>query len=142
MMHCLKKWIIPAVLALAFACVYEMYVLQHFLMGDIMATNHIWRDMSNGFTHEHYYAAGAGILMMFVLLKIFKVGYQGTGLGEGIRFGALVGLFVGLMLFGMQGALPISTEFASKLLVFPIVEFIGIGFIFAFTASKCPICSK
>ena len=142
MMTCLKKWIIPATLALVFACVYEMFILKTFLMDDILATEHIWRDWQNGIEQAHIYAAIAGILMMFTALKIFKVGYNNTGLMEGIRFGALLGLFVGLMMFAMQGVLPISFELAAKLLVFPIIEFMGIGFIFAFTASKCPICSK
>ena len=140
-MNCLKKWIMPTLIAFGFVFVYEMFLHGQWLQADYEATSHLWRtpeDMKN----FCQYGMGATLLSLLVLLKVFKIGYNNTGIAEGVRFGALIGLIMGLGAFMMYAYMPIPMELTMKWFGIEFTKYIGVGVIFAFTASKCPICIK
>jgi len=131
----------PALIAFGFIFVYEMFMHGKWLMPDYEATMHLWRSPEEMKELCHY-GMVTTLISMFVLLKVFKIGYQGNGMGEGLRFGALIGVIFGLSAFSVYVHMPISIELAGKWFSVEFVKYIGVGLIFAFTASKCPICSK
>jgi hypothetical protein len=141
MCDCIKKWILPALIAFGFVFVYEIIVHGQWLQADYEATSYLWRT-PEAMKELCHFGMLATLASMFVLLKVFKIGYQGNGIIEGVRFGALMGVIFGLSAFSVYVHMPISMELAGKWFAVEFVKYVGIGVIFAFTASKCPICSK
>ena len=74
--------------------------------------------------------SGFGVLFLFCY--IFTIGHEGKGIAEGLRYGALVGVLVGLPTAIDQYVIyPITAELAIIWLVTGIVTFMIYGAIFA-----------
>ena len=73
-----------------------------------------------------------GLGVLFFFCYIFTKGYEGKGIAEGVRFGALMGLFVGLpSAVDVYVIYPITAELAMIWYVSGVISFVIFGAIFA-----------
>ena len=69
------------------------FVLHGVLLKEIYTqTASAWRTEADMQAHMGWMMAGQTIAALF-LVWIFAIGYEGKGLGEGVRFGLLIGAF-------------------------------------------------
>ena len=74
----------------------------------------------------------SGAIMIFMFCYIFTKGYEGKGIMEGVRFGALVGLMMaGPMAIDPHVIYPVPADVASIWLVSGIASLIVAGAVFA-----------
>ncbi len=74
----------------------------------------------------------SGAVMMFMFCYIFTRGYEGKGIMEGVRFGALVGfLMAGPMAIDPHVIYPVPADVARIWLISSFVSFIVAGALFA-----------
>ena len=74
----------------------------------------------------------SGAVMMFMFCYIFTKGYEGNGIMEGVRFGALVGfMMAGPMAIDPHVIYPVPSEVASIWLVTSIGSLVVAGAVFA-----------
>jgi hypothetical protein len=74
----------------------------------------------------------SGAVMMFMFCYIFTIGYEGKGIMEGVRFGALVGfLMAGPMSIDQYVVFPLPQDVASIWLISGIASLIIAGAVFA-----------
>lgn len=73
-----------------------------------------------------------GALYLFLFCLIFTKGYEGKGIGEGIRYGLLMGLFLWIATAVDQFVVyPITSELAIMWFVAGVVTFMILGAVFA-----------
>jgi hypothetical protein len=73
-----------------------------------------------------------GLGVLFFFCYIFTKGYEGKGIAEGVRYGALMGLFVGLpSAVDVYVIYPITAELAMIWYVSGVISFVIFGAIFA-----------
>ena len=83
------------------------FVLHGVLLKDLYAqTASAWRSEADMQAHMGYMLAGQAIAALF-LVWIFAKGYEGKGLGEGVRFGLLIGAFGSAHCFIQYAVTPI-----------------------------------
>ncbi|MEX2495507.1 MAG: hypothetical protein WD448_05420 [Woeseia sp.] len=71
-------------------------------------------------------------LYLFLFCYIFTKGYEGKGIGEGLRFGLLMGLFFSIpMAIDSYVAYPLTENLAVIWFVTGVVSFMIVGAIFA-----------
>ncbi len=74
----------------------------------------------------------SGAIMIFMFCYIFTKGYEGKGIMEGVRFGALVGLMMaGPMAIDPHVIYPVPADVASIWLISGIASLIVAGAVFA-----------
>ena len=68
------------------------------------------------------------LIIAFPFTYIFVKGYEGKGILEGVRFGAVVGVLIGFpMSYGMYAMLPIPHSLALQWLVYGLIQTILMG---------------
>ncbi len=79
----------------------------------------------------------AYLAMSFLFVYIFTKNYESKGLGEGLRFGLVIGLFYQIPhILGQYVAYPIPLALALIWLVVGIVEFMVMGIVAALVYKK------
>lgn len=74
----------------------------------------------------------SGALSLFFFCYIFTKGHEGTGIMEGVRYGALMGLFFSIpMAIDQFVTYPLPGDLAIIWLVTGVVSFIIVGAVFA-----------
>jgi hypothetical protein len=71
-----------------------------------------------------------GLGVLFFFCYIFTKGYEGKGIAEGVRYGALMGLFV-VLPSAVYVIYPITAELAMIWYVSGVISFVIFGAIFA-----------
>ena len=73
-----------------------------------------------------------GLAMLFLFCYIFTKGREGKGVAEGVRYGAIIGVFVSLpTAFDAYVIYPITAELAVIWFVTGVLNFVILGAIFA-----------
>jgi hypothetical protein len=73
----------------------------------------------------------------FFFTLIFSKGYEGKGIGEGIRYGLYVGLMMSIpMAYGSYGAMPITYSLALQWFLYGVIEFVILGVVAAAVFGK------
>ena len=73
-----------------------------------------------------------GAIYLFLFCLIFTKGYEGKGIGEGIRYGLLIGLFFSIPMAVDQFVVyPITAELAAIWLITGVISFMILGAVFA-----------
>jgi len=119
-----KKFAIASLAAFAVVFVFEWLLHGVLLKSTYEATAHLWRK------HDEMvcWAMIAGQLMMpFVAAFIFTKGYEGKGIGEGLRFGLLLGLLFVPGSLMMYAVMPIPVTLLAAWAVGGIVEMVLVG---------------
>jgi len=135
-----KKVMIGAIAVYVWVAVWEMIVNNAFLMGDYMATAHLWRPEAEIKIWLFFIVY---IFMAYFLSVIFSKGYEGKGASEGARFGLYVGLLLATpMAYGTYAVMPIPYALALKWFCFGIIEYIVAGVILAMVYGKQAMVAK
>jgi hypothetical protein len=73
-----------------------------------------------------------GLGVLFLFCYIFTRGYEGKGIGEGVRYGAMMGVLLGFpAAIDVYVIYPITAELSAMWFVSGVVSFIIFGAIFA-----------
>lgn len=73
-----------------------------------------------------------GLITSFLFTLIFAKGYEGKGIGEGVRFGVLIGLFTSIpMAYNSYVTLPIPYSLALQWFLYGTVATIILGVVAA-----------
>jgi hypothetical protein len=79
------------------------------------------------------------LIMAFFFTLIFSKGYEGKGIGEGVRFGFYVGVLLATpMAYASYAMYPIPYSLAIQWFLYGIVEYIILGVIVAAVYGKKP----
>jgi len=71
-------------------------------------------------------------VLSFLFVYIFKKGYEGKGLAEGIRYGIILGLLINTLgAFNQYAVYPVSFSLALKWFIYGMIEFIICGMVAA-----------
>lgn len=100
------------------------------LKGLYESTPQMWRTQAQ--MPDYFpYLTGAQLLLAVILGLVFRQGYQGRGLSEGLRFGVLMGLLLAPIHITWYAVQPISGRLASYWVAGGIVEMLAVGTLFA-----------
>jgi hypothetical protein len=100
------------------------------LQGAYESLAHVWRPEQelSGMMWMFFITSA---IYLFAFCFIFTKGYEGKGVAEGVRFGALMGVFSGVMAFDAYVVYPITMGLAFSWLLASIIVFVILGAIFA-----------
>lgn len=130
-MNC-KRYIVSVIVGFIFMFLYDMITHGNLLMPMYEATANLWRTEAE---MEKYFplAMAVQFITTAVLAYIFTRNYEDKGIGEGVRFGFLIGLFVAIGWFGMIVYMPIPITLAGAWFAVTFIQMIGLGVIFSLT---------
>ena len=120
------KRYIAASLAVFVAAVVLDYVIQAVILKSAYeATQSVWRpDVAS----KAWITVLVDLIIAFPFTYIFVKGYEGKGMMEGVRFGAIVGVLVGLpMSYGIYAVLPIPHSLALQWFLYGLIEAVLMG---------------
>ncbi len=122
----LKKAVIAIVAVFAYIFVTDIFIHGIALKGLYAATASAWRPEAEMQANILWMCIGQFILAKY-FVWIFAKGYEGKGVMEGVRFGALMGLFVVGTYFVQYAVQPITLEILAAWSVLGTVQSIGAG---------------
>ena len=122
-----KRYVLAS-LAVFFACsIMEILIHGVALKSLYEASRSIWRTEAD-MQSKQWIMPVVGVFTSFVFTYLFAVGYEGKGIKEGVRFGALIGFYTALpMAFITYAVLPMPYELAVGWFVFAVIETILAG---------------
>ena len=91
------------------------------LESSYMATIELWRPQDQMAVFFPW-AIGITLALGFTLAFLFTRNYEGKGIGEGVRFGAMTGLLLGLLEFGIYPYLAIPLSLGAAWFVGGVLE--------------------
>ena len=125
-----RFWIAVVVVFLAFF-VMDFVIHELILGGQYEATASLWRTKDDMRQLMPFMWIGT-LVMTFFFVLIFGKGYEGKGVGEGLRFGVYVGLMFGVpMGLGTYAIMPMPFSLAAGWTVGTFVECVVAGLIAA-----------
>ena len=74
----------------------------------------------------------SNLIVSYFLSLVFSKGYQGKGMGEGVRFGLFMGMIIATpMAYATYATMPITYSLALQWFIYGIIEYIIYGVILA-----------
>ncbi len=140
-MHCpvtginIPRFLIAAVAGYAFVFGFD-YLIHHVLLMDTyQQTPDLWRAPE---TMMEFFPLMIGyqVLLVLILGFIFTRNYEGKGIGEGIRFGLMIGSLIALLNAAAYIWMPISIELALSWAGAGLGISVGIGILFSLIYRK------
>jgi hypothetical protein len=129
---CLKRFIVTVIAGFIFAYAYDWFVNANFMMDLYDQTPQLWRSEAN--MQETLWVIWLyELLLVWVSAFLFTRNYENKGMGEGVRFGVILGLLLGIEMAASYAWLPISGELAIAWFVTSLIKGIGLGVIYALT---------
>jgi len=125
-----KRYFITSLVGFIFVFVYDAIVHGHLIMPLYDETADLWRgeeEMGQYFP----LMIMVQLFMTAILAYIFTRHYEDKGIGEGVRFGVMIGLFVAIGWFGMIAYMPIPITLAGAWFAASFVQMLGLGVIFS-----------
>ncbi len=98
-------------------------------------TAHLWRPQE---TMEMFFPVAMASQLAYVtaMALVFTRNYEGKGIGEGFRFGILIGILMGVAQFGIYPYMPIPLTLALAWLAGTLVQCTVLGVIFSLLYRK------
>ena len=126
----IKRYGLAAVAVFAFMFAFEFFWHGILLHDQYEATKALWRSEQD---FEAFFPLAIAVTVVLALLIsfIFTRHYESCGLGEGVRFGVMLGLLMGVLQFGIYPYLPIPLGLAVSWFLGATLEGIGIGIVLA-----------
>ena len=130
-----KLWI-------GFIAVFVAMMLTNFLIHQVVLGNlyrspamvNLMRPMAESMLWIHFVTA-AVVAFFFVL--IYSKGYEGKGMGEGIRFGFYVGMLMSIpMAYDTYAEMPIPYSLALQWFIYGLLQYIILGIVTAMVYGK------
>lgn len=130
-----KRFALATIAGSVFIFLYEMLVHGHLLKPIYEETKDLWRPEE---AMAEYASLMISIQFLFVaiLCFIFTRNYEEKGMDEGVRFGAMMGVLLGLMAFAPYVWMPISMTLAVAWAGVTFIELLLLGIIFSLTYKK------
>ena len=128
-MNC-KRFAICTLIGFAFIFIFD-FIVHGILLAPMYAeTANLWRTLEEMENFRNY-ALLSQLALTVVLAFIFTRHFEGKGIKEGIRFGSMLGVLMGIGAFGMYPYMPIPMELALAWFVSSFVEITLLGVIFS-----------
>ena len=126
----IKRYAASVIVAFIFAFLFDMIAHGHLIMPLYEATEELWRTTDE---MEQFYPLSMTVqfLSVAVLTYLYTRNHEGKGIGEGIRFGVIIGLFVGIGWAGMIAYMPIPVTLAGAWFAASFIQMVGLGFLFS-----------
>jgi hypothetical protein len=129
-----KKFWIGFVAVFVTLGVLEAVVNMVLLSSAFKATANLWRPPAEMKIWLFYVIY---LFIAFFVTLIFSKGYEGKGIGEGIRFGFYIGMFMAVpMAYGTYASMPIPYSLALQWFLYGLVEYIIVGIVLALVYGK------
>ena len=119
------------------------YLIHEVLLGSTYrdaSMMHLWRppeEMMMGVIFV------SNLIVSYFLSLVFSKGYEGKGLGEGVRFGFFMGMIMATpMAYATYATMPITYSLALQWFIYGIIEYVIYGVILAAVyGTKAPAAS-
>jgi hypothetical protein len=130
-----KRFALATIAAFIFIFVFEFLYHGHLLKSAYEATSDLWRPEAEmkDFMHICFIVK---FLVAATMTYIFTRHYEGKGIMEGVRFGAMIGFLMGISQFSMYAYMPIPMTLGLAWFVGSFIEMTGVGMIIALTYRK------
>lgn len=128
-----KLWLgFVAVFVVLSVC--ETIISTLLLSSAYQATAHLWRPMAEMKIWLFYVVY---LFIAFFFTLIFSKGYEGKGIGEGLRYGFYVGMMMAVpMAYATYAAMPIPYSLALQWFLYGLVEYLLCGMVVALVYGK------
>ena len=126
-----KKWVIASLVIFVADQILSYLFHGVFMSGVYEQTAHLWRPLEE-MNRMMWMGWVSGLVWSFLFVYIFAKGYENKGIIEGVRFGALIGVFFGLpMSLGTYISMPITGGIATAWFIYTVVDTIILGILAA-----------
>ena len=124
-----KRYFLASVAVFVTGMVLDQLIHNVILKATYESLKHLWRpDMDS----LMWIAPVIGVIWSFLFTYIFIKGYEGKGIMEGVRFGAVIGLFTSIpMAYGTYMMIAIPYSLAFQWFVYGLIENILLGIVVA-----------
>ena len=124
-----KRYITASLAVFVAALVLDFVIHGVILRGAYEATKSVWRpDMES----KMWIFWLVNFIAAFPFTYIFVRGYEGKGIPEGVRFGAIIGVYVSVpMAYGMYVMLAVPYSLALQWFLYGMIETILLGIVAA-----------
>ena len=124
-----KRLSLAAVVAWVVDSVYSFVVYMNLFGGEMSANPGVFRSASAVNANAPLMLV-ASLVAFFALAWIYAKGYEGRGIGEGLRFGVVMGVFItGFISIAMYGTLNIGSRLGGLMSVASFVELLVVGLV-------------
>lgn len=125
-----KRFVGSWVAAFATVFVFEWLLHGKILAGTYQATASLWRPEAEMQSLFHWLVLGQ-FLTAGIFSYIFTKGYEARGVGEGVRYGFLIGLLFGAPMIGLYAVAPYPPALIAGWFVGGLVEWMLAGVVVA-----------
>ena len=129
---------------MGFVAVFIVTVLTNFLIHQVLlgglyrsaSMSALMRPEAEGQANLWIHFVTAAIASFFFTL-IFSKGYEGKGIGEGVRFGFYVGMLMAIpMAYDTYAEMPIPYSLALQWFIYGVVQYVILGIVVAMVFGK------
>ena len=126
-----KKWVIASVVVFIVSQILDFIIHGVLLTGSYEATSQLWRTEAE-MNQMMWLMWLVALVWSFLFVVIFTKGYEGKGIGEGVRYGIIIGLFATIpMSFGSYSVMPMTFSLALGWFIYGMIEYIILGIVVA-----------
>jgi hypothetical protein len=120
-----KRFVLAAVAVFVVLQVTDFLIHSVILSSNYESLANVWRpDMMS----KMWIMTVVSLFMSFMIVFIFTKGYQGKGIGEGVRFGLIIGLLMMVVGNLSQYAIyPLPFSLAIQWIIYGVVQFVIAG---------------
>ena len=122
----MKRFIFSAIAILVFVFLFEFLVHGVLLQGIYMETAHLWRTQEES-PMIFMFLSQLGFSLMAAF--IFTRHFEAKGMGEGVRYGLMIGLLLGSIQVGTYCYMPIPGMLTAAWVLAALVKGLGSGVI-------------
>lgn len=127
-----KRYALSVVAAFVAMHLYEFLLHGNLLMGMYKETAALWRPQEEMATYFPVMLVSQ-LAMVLVVTYLFTLKYEGRGIGEGVRFGAIIGIIWAIMMVTSYAYMPIPAALGVAWFAGGFIEGIVVGIVLALT---------
>ena len=131
-----KKLWVGAIVAFIAMMVTNFIIHQVLLVGMYRSESmvHLMRPEGESMLWIHFVTSA---IASFFFTLIFSKGYEGKGIGEGVRYGSYVGILMSLpMAYDTYAEMPIPYALALQWFIYGVIQFVIMGVVVAMVFGK------
>jgi len=128
-----KRFVLASVVVFVFAFLFDFLVHGVVLKGAYEQTADLWRPPEEA---KMGFMLFSQLCFSFMAGFIFTRHFEGKGIGEGLRFGLYIGLFLATLEIGKYGYMPVPLFLPMAWFVGSTLKGVGAGLLLGFTYKK------
>ena len=133
----MHKKVIPGFIAIYVVISLTNFLIHNVMLKDIYLTlveTGLMRPETDGTMWIYFVTA---LVVAFFFTLIFSKGYNGTGVGEGVRYGLYAGLFVATQFaYNSYASYPLPYALALQWFIYTVIQYIILGIVVAAVFGK------